>query len=118
MQTQFKTRLTKGGDAHVTNATLVWDGVGDEQIKALAARSLIIMAQAQYRAAGKVPESDTINVADMLKRERAAGGKSTPESIAAKVAKLSDADRAALLAMLGKGNGVAPKAQKAAGKKD
>lgn len=115
MQTKFKTRLAKGGDAHVTDATLVWDGVDDEQIKSLAARSIIIMAQAQYRAAGKVPPTDTINVADMLKREGKGGAKSTPESIAARVAKLSEADRASLLALLGKGNGVAPapKAQKA-----
>lgn len=101
MTTTFKTRITKGGDAIQTVATIDWSGVSDEQVKKLAERSVIIATQAIYRMAGKVPATDTVDVAKMLARERGTF-KSTPESVVAKVNKMTPEQRALILKMLGK----------------
>jgi hypothetical protein len=100
MTTTFKTRITKGGDAVSTNATIDWDGVTDEQMQKLAERSVIIATQAMYRTAGKVPATDIIDVAKMLTRERGSF-KSTPESVVATVGKMTPEERALILKMLG-----------------
>jgi hypothetical protein len=100
MSTTFKTRITKGGDAISTVATIDWSGVTDEQVQKLAERSVIIATQAMYRTAGKVPATDTIDVAKMLTRERGTF-KSTPESIVAKVYKMTPEQRAQVLKLLG-----------------
>lgn len=100
---KFKTRISKGADAHETLCDLVWDDVTDEQLKALAERSIIIMVQSQYRTAGKVPATDTVNIADMLKRDRS-GFKATPESIAKKVGSMTAEQKAQLIAMLTAGD--------------
>lgn len=89
----FKTRLAKGSDATVTQAVIDFTDVTNEQMEELATRSVVIASQAVYRTAGIVPATDTIRVADMLKRERG-GFKQTPESIAAKILKMSPEDRA------------------------
>jgi len=95
----FKTRLVAGGDVVTTNATINWDGVTDEQLKSLAMRSVVIATQDVYRTAGHVPSTDTIDVAKMLTRERAAF-KQTPESMAARAAKMTPEERFHLMQLL------------------
>jgi len=89
----FKTRLARGGEATSTSAMIDFTDVTTEQMEELATRSIVIAAQAVYRTAGIVPATDTIKVSEMLKRERG-GFKATPESIAAKILKMSPEDRA------------------------
>jgi hypothetical protein len=97
----FKTRVTKDGEVFTTDATFNWDGVTEEQVRKLAERSVIIATQSLYRAAGRVPATDTIQVAKMLARERGTF-KATPESVVAKVNKMTPEQRALILKMLGK----------------
>lgn len=87
MNKTIKTRLTKGADAHSTELVIDFTGTTQEQLEELAARSIIIATQAAYRTAESVPAKDTVVVSDMLKRERVS--KSTPESVLAKIGKMS-----------------------------
>lgn len=98
MQKVIKTRVTKDGDAHETNLTVDFADVTQEQLEELASRSIIITTQARYRIAGTVPKDDVVNVAELLKRERAPA-KQTPESLAAKILKLPAEERAAVMRM-------------------
>lgn len=101
METKFKTRICAGGDAHTTIATFNMDGVTDEQLHELARKSLVIMVQSEYRIAGNVPATDTINVADMLNKPRATGGAvATPENTVKRIAKMSPEQRAEVMALL------------------
>lgn len=97
----FKTRLSKDGEQFVTNATFDFDGVTVEQLQQLAIKTLVINAQAIYRAAGNVPHVDNIKVADMLARERSTGGRAPSVATLVKnISKMNDADKAAMLALL------------------
>lgn len=97
----FKTRLSKDGEQFVTNATFDFAGVTVEQLQQLAIKTLVINAQAIYRAAGNVPHVDNIKVADMLVRERSTGGRAPSVATLVKnISKMSDADKAAMLALL------------------
>lgn len=100
MEKTIKTRLTKGANVHETKLVIDFTDVPQEQLEELAARSIIISTQANYRAAEVVPPTDTVNVAELLKRERTGGKKATPESIAAKALKMSPEERATLLKLL------------------
>lgn len=100
----FKTKLDKDQpkeSAVETAAELDWNNVTDEQLRELATAKIVIMQQAIYRAAESVPTTDTIIVADLLKRERGGGFKVTPESMAKRVTKMSDDDYAATLRQMG-----------------
>ena len=88
----FKTRLVAKGVQFATNASLNWDGVTKEQMEELASRSIIIATQSMYRTAEHVPAKDSINVAELLKRERGGGFVATPENVLAKVSKMSVED--------------------------
>lgn len=100
MQTTFKTRVSKGGDAITTVAIVDWNNVTEEQKNELAMRSVTIMQQAVYRTSGVIPAKDTIHVAELLKRERGAVKLDTPEARAAAftrlVSKMTPAEMAAL----------------------
>ena len=95
----FKTRLAKGGDPVVTEAEINWEGVTEAQKELLAARSVIIMAQATYRTSGVIPNKDTLNVSDLLKREKG-GFKVTPESMVARINKMSPEEKAFIMNQL------------------
>jgi hypothetical protein len=98
---EFKTRITAGDEQHVTIAEFDFTDVTNEQLQALAMRSLVIGAQAVYRTAGHVPPQDYIKVADMLARERASGGRvMSVEKLAGNISKMSAADKAKMLALL------------------
>jgi hypothetical protein len=96
---KFKTRITKDSDVIETTADVNWDGVTNDQLKALALRSVIIGTQAMYRMGEYVPAIDEIVVVDMLKREKG-GFKATPKSIVAKVNKMTPEQRAEILEQL------------------
>lgn len=97
----FKTRLTKAGEQYTTVCEFDFDGVTMEQLQQLALRSLVINAQAVYRTAEHVPPRDHIKVADMLAKERAAGGRvMSVEKLATNIGKMSAADKAKMLALL------------------
>ncbi len=98
---EFKTRIAAGDEQHTTVAQFNFDGVTYDQLQALAMRSLVIGAQAIYRTAGHVPSTDTIKVADMLAKERNAGGKvMSVEKLAGNISKMSAEDKAKMLALL------------------
>ncbi len=98
MEVKFKTKLTKDGEGKETLAALNFDNVTPEQLHELAKRSVIIILQAQYRAAEHVPEVDEVNVADLFKRESKA--KASPDKVKAAYDKLSPEEKAAVLAYL------------------
>ena len=107
MKKVIKTRIAKDAPIVETQLVIDFDGVTPEQLHELAARSIIISTQALYRTSGKIPEMDTVKVADMLTRERTGGGKkATPESLAARVLKMPAEERMAFMRMLE--NEVAP----------
>ena len=98
---EFKTRITAGDEQHTTMAEFDFTNVSNEQLQALAMRSLVINAQSVYRTAGHVPHVDNIKVADMLAKERATGGKPmSVEKLAGNISKMSVADKAKMLALL------------------
>lgn len=99
MKKTIKTRITKGGDVHTTELTIDFTGTTEEQLHELAARSIIIATQSIYRTAESVPAKDTVVVADMLKRERKTAN--TPDSVAAKLLKMTPEERALVLKMAG-----------------
>jgi len=97
----FKTRLSKDGEQFVTNATFDFTDVTVEQLQQLALKTLVINAQAVYRASGNVPQHDIIKVADMLARERSGGGRvMSVEKLAGNISKMSAEDKARMLALL------------------
>ena len=96
----IKTRVSKGGDVHTTSLTIDFEGVTQMQMEELAARSIIIATQSMYRTAESVPATDTVVVADMLRRERK-GATATPENVANKLKKMTPEERALVLKMAG-----------------
>lgn len=98
----IKTRVTKDAPEAETKLTLDWTNATREQLIAFAQRSIIIALQSIYRTSGKVPATDTCDVAEFASRPRGAGGfKVTPENMAARAAKMSDDDYRATLVALG-----------------
>ena len=100
MKLTFKTRLEKGADAVQTTADIEWSGITPEQMQQLASRSVVIMLQATYRIAGSIPTTDTVNVADLLKRERGVAKLDTPQARAAAFTRLTAKMTPAELAQL------------------
>ena len=89
--TKCKTRLAAGGVVNETALEIVWDGT-DEQMRMFATRGVVIAAQSIMRATGDIPDTLTVSVAELAKRER--GGfamKATPENALRLLGKL-DAD--------------------------
>ncbi len=99
---EFKTRIAKGGEAHKTIVEFDFSTATKEDVEKLAARSIVIALQANYRTAGVVPDTDTVDVGEFLSRERKPG-KVTPESLAARINKMSPEEKAYLLNMVERG---------------
>jgi len=99
--TKCKTRLAAGGVANETALEIVWDGT-DEQMRMFATRGVVIAAQSIMRATGDIPDTLTVSVAELAKRER--GGfamKATPENALRLIGKLDDAAMTTALTQLG-----------------
>ncbi len=98
MERIIKTKLNKDAAPAETHVVFDFEGVSEDELKELAVRALVIGAQATYRAAGSVPAEDRIAVAEVIHAKRVTG---SPLTKAEKlVAKLTDAERAALLESL------------------
>ena len=95
-ETKVSTKATKDGEAQETALTLNWDGMTEDDLRALAQQALIVKLQGSWRKNG-IPAEVTVNVVDHKVGTRAARG---PVNIATAVANLSTEDKAALLAKL------------------
>lgn len=97
-QTEVTTRADAKADPIKTNLTLNWEGVTEEDLRALAQQALIVKLQGGWRKNG-IPEEITVNVVEHKVGVRAPRG---PVNIAAAVEKMDAGERAALLEKLQK----------------
>ena len=94
--TEVTTRPAAGAEPVKTALTLNWDGMTEDDLRALAQQALIVKLQGSWRKNG-IPEEITVNVVEHKVGTRAARG---PVNIASAVAALDDEQKAALLAKL------------------
>lgn len=95
-ETNVSAKTTIDKVSHHTNLTIDWNGVSEEQVQALAQRSIVIKWQNDNRTNGRVPEtSEKIEALDYVLGVRRERVKQTPEQM---LAALSPEERAALIA--------------------
>lgn len=100
MNKTVNTKLDARAEKVQTSLTLNFDGVTQEQLQELAARSAIIAWQAKVRSEGVIPTEATFNVAEVF--EKKPRGPVDPVQAARNaLAKMTDEERAAFLASLG-----------------
>lgn len=80
-----------------TAVTIDWSNISDADLKALAARTVLIATQAQWRKDGHIPTEATIDAHDIANPTRKPRG---PVDVKALLMKLSPEERAELLASL------------------
>ena len=92
--TEVTTRPAAGAEPVKTNLTLNWDGMTEEDLRALAQQALIVKLQANWRK-NSIPTEATVNVVDHKVGTRAPRtakeldiGSLTPEQKQALVEKL------------------------------
>jgi len=99
-----KTRVDENAtEKTVTELTINWDGT-DEQMRMFATRGVVIAAQSIMRSTGDIPDTLTVSVAELAKRER--GGfamKATPENALRLLGKLDVNAMTTALTQLGMG---------------
>jgi DNA-directed RNA polymerase specialized sigma24 family protein len=96
MNITTKTKLASNDANPVTTAvTIDWSNASEDDIKALAARTIVIAAQSQWRKDGSIPAEITLDAHEFANPTRAPR---KPADLKAMLAKLSPEDRAALLA--------------------
>ena len=97
-QTTIETKPSKDGEAVTTNLTINWDGMTEEDTRALAQQALIVKLQSGWRKNG-IPAGDvTVNAVEYKVGVRAPR---QPKDLAAMFAALSPEDKAAFLAKAG-----------------
>ncbi len=96
MNRSIKTRVKDGAEPVVTSVTIDFSTFSPEDIQELAAKSLVIEAQSEWRKAGEIPTEATITSAEF--GPSAPRAKRGPVDPAALLAKMSPEDRAALFA--------------------
>lgn len=95
-ETNVSAKTTIDKVSHHTNLTIDWTGVSEEQVQALAQRSIVIKWQNDNRTNGRVPEtSESIAASDYVLGVRKERVKMTPEQM---LNALSPEERAALIA--------------------
>lgn len=95
--TEVATKPAAGEQAITTNLTIDWEGVSEEDLRALAQQALIVKLQSGWRK-NTIPAGEfEVKAADHKVGARAPRTKLTPEQM---VAALSVEDKAALLAKL------------------
>lgn len=77
-----------------TQVTIDWSGISIDDTRKLAAKSILIAAQSEWRTAGNVPESVTLDAHTYANPARKPRG---PVDIKSLLAKMSPEERAALL---------------------
>jgi hypothetical protein len=95
-QTEVTTRADAKSEPIKTNLTLNWDGMTEDDLRALAQQALIVKLQGGWRKNG-IPKELTVNVTDHKVGTRAARG---PVNIATAVANLDDDQKRALFEKL------------------
>ena len=98
--TTTKTRLAQGTDAIETSITINWETASIEDVRALATRTIIIAAQAQWRTAGAIPPSATLDAHAFANPERTRKPQDAVAAAKSALAKMSPEERAAFLASL------------------
>ena len=95
--TEITTRPEAGAEGIVTNLTIDWDGMTEEDTRALAQQALVVKLQSAWRKNG-IPAGDhTVKAVDHKVGARAPRTKLTPEQL---VKALSPEEQANLLAKL------------------
>lgn len=77
-----------------TAVTIDWSTISQEDLQKLAAKTIIIAAQSQWRGDGVIPTEATLNAHDYANPTRKPRG---PVDLKALLAKMSPEERAALL---------------------
>jgi hypothetical protein len=94
--TEVSTRKDKNSDEVKTNLTLNWDGVTEDDLRALAQQALIVKLQGGWRKNG-IPSEVTVKVIEHKVGTRAPRG---PIDLATAIQNLNPEERKALLAKL------------------
>ena len=95
--TSVETRPSAGADKVTTNLTINWEGMSEEDTRALAQQALVVKLQGNWRKNG-IPAGDhEVNATDYKVGVRAPR---RPKDLAAMIAALSPEEKAALLAKL------------------
>jgi hypothetical protein len=94
--TEVQTRPQAGAEAVTTNLTIDWDGMTEDDTRALAQQALIVKLQGGWRKNG-IPAEITVKATDHKVGVR--GPRKAPDVMAMARA-LSPEDKARLLAML------------------
>jgi hypothetical protein len=96
-QTEVDTKPSKDAESIKTNLTIVWDGMSEDDVRALAQQALVVKLQSGWRKNG-VPSGDfTVNASEFKVGSRAAR---KPADVFSLVATLTPEQKAALLAKL------------------
>lgn len=95
--TSVETRPSAGADKVATNLTIDWEGMSEDDTRALAQQALIVKLQGNWRKNG-IPEGDAeVKAVDFKVGVRAPR---QPKDLAAMIQALSPEERAELLAKL------------------
>lgn len=109
---EIKTKLNKDDTSPVlTKLRIIFDD--DKAAQKFAARAGAIAWQATARMTGAIPSTDEVLLSDLAKRQSGGGFKATPESLANRVAKMSNEDYVATLEKLGMDKATIAKMSKA-----
>lgn len=93
-----KTKLdARAESATETAVTIDWSNTSQEDMQALAARTVVIAAQSQWRKDGVIPTEVTLDANDYANPTRAPR---KPVDLKALVAKMTPEERAAFIASL------------------
>lgn len=94
---EVDTRVEAGAEKITTQLVINWDEISNEEIRALAAQSIVIKWQGQRRAEKSIPTEATIKASEYKLGTRAPR---KPTDIMSMIAKLDPEARQALLAKL------------------
>lgn len=94
VRTKLDARATEKKE---TAATIDWSNISPEDTRKLAAKTIIISAQSEWRATGSIPESVTLDANTYANPTRKPRG---PVDVRALLAKMTPEERAELMASL------------------
>ena len=96
-----KTKLDARAESAIeTVVTIDWSNASEADIKALATRTIVIAAQAQWRKEGVIPSEITLDAHEFANPTRSQKPKDAVSAAKAALAKMSPEERAAFLADL------------------
>lgn len=96
-----KTKLDARAESAIeTVVTIDWSNASEADIKALATRTIVIAAQANWRKDGAIPTEATLNAHEFANPSRTRTPKDAVSAAKAALAKMAPEERAAFLASL------------------